>query len=137
MAVLGADEGPHLARLQGRVLHSDGPDGLLQQLEEAVVDGAFDQDTGPGAAVLAGVVEHAHGRGGRGLLDVRIREHDVGALAPEFQRHPLDLFGATRHHLLADLGRPREHDLAHVGVGDEPVADHRALPGQDGEDVLR
>ncbi len=75
------------------------------------------QDPRPGAAVLAGVVEHRVRRGGGGPLDVGVGEHDVRALAAEFQGQPLDVAGAAGHDLLADLGRAGEHDLAHQPGG--------------------
>ena len=66
-------------------------DRRLEQRHEAVVDGALDQDARAGAAVLAGVVEHpGRGPGGR-QLEVGVGEDDVGALAAELERDPLDL----------------------------------------------
>jgi len=57
------------------------------------MDGALDDDPGPGAAVLAAVVEHRIGRLGREPLQVRIGEDDVGALAAQLQADLLHVAG--------------------------------------------
>ena len=127
LAVRGGDQRAHHGVLGGRVADPDRVDGRLEQLHEPVEHRALDQDPGPGAAVLPGVVEDRRRRGGRGLLQVRVGEHDVRALAAQLQREPLDLGRAAAHDLLADLGRPGEHDLADQRVVDQPLADHAAL----------
>ena len=78
----------------------------------------------------------ARRRRGR-LLEVGVGEDDVRALAAELEGDGLDLRGAPGGDLLADLGRPGEHDLAHLLVGDEPLPDDRAAAGQHLEEVLR
>ena len=111
-------------------------DRRLEQAEELVVRRPLDEDPRAGAAVLAGVVEdgvrRAGGRGGQ----VGVGEDDVGALAAELEGHPLHLVGAAGHDLLADLGGAGEADLADQRVGDEPLADHRALARDDREHAL-
>ncbi len=101
------------------------------------MDGALDQDATARAAVLAGVVEDAVRRGRGSLLEVGVGEHDVGALAAQLERDPLDLVGGAAHDPLAHLGRPGEADLPHRGVADEPLADDRALARDHREDALR
>ena len=90
------DERAHLGRLQRSGSPTTTPaDRRLEQVEEAVVDRALDQNARTGAAVLPGVVEHPGGRTGRGQLEIGVGEDDVGALAPQLERHPLDLLGAA------------------------------------------
>ena len=79
----------------------------------------------------------AYRRGGRGLLEVGVREDDVGGLPAQFERDALDRRGRALHHAAADLGRAREADLGHVRVLDHPLADDRALAGDDVHDALR
>ena len=69
----------------------------------------------------------AYGAAGGRRGEVGVGEDDVGALAAELEGHPLHLVGAAGHDLLADLGRAGEADLADQRVGDEPLADDRAL----------
>ena len=81
----------HLGVPRRRIADDDALHGRLEQFHELVVDVALHQDSAARAAVLPGVVEHAVWRGGGGLLQVAVVEDDVGALAAEFQRHPLHL----------------------------------------------
>ncbi len=120
----------HLGVLRPRVAHHDALDGRFEQLHEPVIDVALHQDSAARTAVLTSVVEHAVWRGRRRLLQVAVIEHDVGALAAQFQSDPLDLCGRACHHPRADFGGSREHDLADVGVGDEALPHYRALAGQ-------
>ena len=109
----------------------------LEALHERVEHAALHQDPAARAAVLTGVVEEAHRRGGRRGVEVGVGEDDVGRLAAELQRHPLELVRRLAHDALADRGRPREADLADVGVGDEPLPHDRPLAGQDREHPFR
>ena len=130
------DQGAHLGALERGVADGDTVHRRLEQREEALVDGALDEDARAGTAVLAGVVEHAVGGSGRGQLEVGVGEDDVGALAAELEGDPLDLLGAARHHTPTDLGGAGEAHLAHGGVGHEALADDAALAGQDLQDAL-
>src|SRR5262249_8888581 len=89
----------------GGVADRDRLDRGLQQFEEPLVHLALDQDPGPGAAVLPGVVERGNRGGGRGPFQVGIGEHDVGALPAEFHRDPLHLPGTAGHDLPPHLPR--------------------------------
>ncbi len=60
----------------------------------------------------------------------------LALLPPSSRVHPLHLVGAAGHDPLADLGGAGEADLAHQRVGDEPLADDRALAGDHGEHAL-
>jgi hypothetical protein len=76
------------------------------------------------------------GGAGRRGVEVGIGEDDVGRLAAELEGDPLELVGGLAHDALTDRGGAGEADLAHVGVGDEPLPDDRALTGQHGEHAL-
>ena len=127
----------HLGGRRGGIADHQAADRGLEQLHEPVQDRALDQDPGPGAAVLPGVVEHRVRRGRRGLLQVGVGEDDVGALAAELQGEPFDLARAVGHDPLAHLGGPGEDDLAHRGVIDQALPDHAALARQHLEHPLR
>ena len=107
-----------------------------EQVEEAVVHGALDEDAGAGAAVLAGVVEEGHGRGGGGGLEVGVGEDDVGALAAEFEGDALEERRALGQDLLAHGRRPGEDDLRDAGVLDQGVARDGPVAGQHLEQTL-
>ena len=128
--------GPISVVLERRVAHHDAGHRRLEQLHEALVDGPLHQNARAGAAVLAGVVEDAVGRPGGRQLEVGVGEDDVGALAPQLERHPLDLLGAARHDRPPHLGRAGEADLAHGGVVDEALAHDAALARQNLQDAL-
>ncbi len=136
LAVRGGDERAHLGRVVLRVADPHVARRLDEQLGEAVVDGALDEDPRARAAVLARVVEHGVRRGGGGLLEVGVGEDDVGRLAAELERDALDRPRRAAHHLLPDLGRAGEADLGDVGVLDQPLPDDRALADDDVDDAL-
>ena len=104
LAVRRRDQRAHLGRLVGRVADLHAAGRVDEQLEEAVVGGALDEDPRARAAVLAGVVEDGVGRGRGGLLQVGVREDDVRRLAAELERDALDRPGRALHHRRA---RPR------------------------------
>ena len=110
--------------------------GVDEQLGEAVVGAALDEDAGACAAVLAGVVEDGVGGGSCGLLQVGVGEDDVRGLAAELEGDALDRRGSAFHDAAADLGAAGEADLGDVGVLDEPSADDGALADDDVEDAF-
>ena len=136
LAVLRGDQRAHLGRLVAGsptfTLRGRGD----EQVGEAVVGAALDEDARARAAVLAGVVEDGVRRGGRGLLEVGVGEDDVRGLAAELERDALDRRGGAFHHGAADLGRAGEADLRDVGMLDEALADDRALADDDVEHAL-
>ena len=70
---------------------------------------------------------------GDGGGQVGVGEHDVGALAPELQRHPLQGVGAGPHDVLTDLLRAGEADLVDLGVLQQGLAGVGAEAGEDVE----
>ena len=73
---------------------------------ELIVDFLFDEHPRSGAAALAVIEEQAEVRALHGFIQVRIGEHDVGALAAQFQRDALQigLRGRRFHHQVPDFG---------------------------------
>src|SRR5581483_5010091 len=107
-----------------------------QQLGEAVVRAALDENARARAAVLAGIVEDGiRGRGSR-FLQVRVGEDDVGGLAAELERHALDRLRGALHDAPANLRAAREADLGDVRVLDEALADDGPLADEDVEDAF-
>src|SRR5919198_598275 len=90
VAVRGGDQRPHLGRLVARIADLYVAARIDEQVEEPVVDRSFDEDTRARAAILTGVVEDGVRRGGSGLLEIGVREHDVRRLAAELESDPLD-----------------------------------------------
>ena len=127
-AVLGGDQRPHLGRVVGRIANLDAAGRIDEQLDEAVVGRALDEDARAGTAVLARVVEHRVRRRCGRLLEIGVGEDHVRGLAAELEGHALDRRRRALHHALADLGRAGEADLGDVRVLDETLADDRARP---------
>ena len=105
--------------------------------EEVFEGAALDEDPRARAAVLAGVAEDRHRRRRGGRLDVGVGEDDVGRLAAQLQRHPLDRLRGAGGDPAADLGRAGEGDLGDVGVLDQPPAADAPRPGDDVQHALR
>ena len=117
------DQRPHLGRVVLGIADAHAARRVDEQLEEAVVGRALDEDPRAGAAVLAGVAEDGVRRGGGGALEVGVGEDDVRRLAAELERHALDRPRGALHHAAAHLGRAGEADLRDVRVLDEPLPD--------------
>ena len=120
--------GPICGRLVERVADPHRLDRALERLHEVVDRRALDQDPRARAAVLAGVAEHRQRRRRGGRLEVGVGEDDVGRLAAQLERHPLDRRRGARGDPAADLGRAGEGDLGDVGVLDQPLR-RRRCPG--------
>ena len=104
-----------------------------QQLHEAVVDRLVHELSGSGLAGLPAHQQEPEQGAVDRQLEVGVVEHDVGALAAEFQGDLLDVAGGRPRHGPADLRRPGERDLADVPVLGEPRADDRTGTGDDVE----
>ena len=71
-------------------------------------------------------------------VEVRVVEDDERGVAAQFERHALELRRGLGHQDLADLGGPRERDLADAAVAHEHVRDRRRAPAHhDVEDARR
>ncbi len=118
----------HLGLLEGGTADLESRHGGLQQLHEPIEHAPLHQDAAARAAVLPRVVEDGSRRGRGRPLEVRVGEHDVGALAAELQRHGLDLGRAAGGHAHPDGGGagedpPPPPTLAHPLVRDEALPD--------------
>lgn len=90
---------------------------LLEGLEELVVDGLLDKDTGTGAAALAVVVVDTEVDPVDSLLDVGVFEDNVRGLATELEGDLLEVGGGSGlHNLSANNGRASEGNLVDVHV---------------------
>src|SRR5207253_7125030 len=121
LAVRRRDQRAHLRRLVAGIADLQLARRLDEQLDEAIVGRALDEDARARAAVLARVVEDGVRRSGRGLLEVGVGEDDVRGLAAELERDALDRRGGAGHHAPTDLGRAGEADLRAVRMLDEPL----------------
>ena len=111
-----ADERAHLAVVVERVADLDGHGATHELADEAVVDGALDEQARAGRADLAGAGEDADQGAVDGGLEVGVGEHDVGALAAQLEADLLHVLGSLAHDVLADLDGAGEGD--HVDAGD-------------------
>ena len=136
LELLPAHQRTHLALGVERVAHLDRHRAADELTDEAVVDGALDEQARAGRAHLAGAGEDADERAVDGRVEVGVGEHDVGALAAELQADLLHVLGGPAHDVLADLDRARERDHVDVLVAGEVVADLAARAGHDLEHAL-
>ena len=74
------------------------------------------KDARASAADLAGVEEHAPGRGLNGGLEIGIAKNNVRRLAAKLERHALEISRRRLKNQLAHFGRARECDLVYVGM---------------------
>ena len=89
------------------------------------------EEPGAGGAALAGIGEDGEEGTVDRLVEIRVREDDVRALAAELEGDLLD--GSRRKLQDAPPGRrlPGEGDLVDAGMGGERLADLLAGTGQD------
>ena len=128
--MLLVNQGTHLGCFIERVTYLDALDGWFEVFHELVIDTALNQDSAAGTAVLACIFEDTIGSACSCFLEVCICEHNIGALATQFQGHALDLISGTRHDALAHCGGASEDNLAYGGVGNETFSYDRTLTGQ-------
>ena len=134
--LLLAHQRAHLAVLVEGRADLDGHGPAHELADEAVVDGALDDETRAGRADLAGAGEDADQRAVDGGLEVGVGEDDVGALAAQLEADLLHVVGALAHDVLADLDRARERHHVDERRGREVVADLAAGTGDHLEDAL-
>src|SRR5207248_7686135 len=98
---------------------------------EVVVERLFDEHPRTRFAALPGrVVDRPDGARDR-VVELRVGEDEVRALAAELEGDPLDRLGREAHDLRPGGGRAREGDLVDAGMPDEVRADRRAGAGDD------
>lgn len=129
---LRALEGVALERVADLVLLGTG----LEALKEGVVDALLDQDTAAGTAALAVVEVDAEVDPGDGVVDIRVVEDDVGALAAQLEGDLLQVtLGSGLQDLAADQGGASEGDLVNVHVGRHGSTGDTANAGDDVDDT--
>ena len=104
---------------------------IREPVDEFVVDRPLDEDPGSGTTGLAGIREHAHPSARNRLGQIGVREHDIGGLAAQFHRHPLEGVRGGTDDLATHRRRSGERDLVHPGVHGEGCADALAVTGHD------
>lgn len=110
----------------------------LEALEEGVVDALLDQDAAAGTAALAVVEVDTKVDPRDGVLDIRVVEDDVGALAAQFERDLLEVtLGSGLEDLATDHGGAREGNLVNVHVGGDGSTGGAAETGEDVDDSWR
>jgi ParB family chromosome partitioning protein len=129
--VLLGDQGADLGLGLERIPDLERLRALGEAADELVVERLLDQDARSRLAALAGgVVDRPHRARDR-VVEVRVREDEVRALAAELEREALDRVGAKSHDLRARRRRAGERDLVHAGVLDEVGADRLPLARND------
>src|SRR5205814_10522062 len=111
VAVLRGDERPDLGLRIERVAELQLLRLRGELRDEVVVDRALDEHPRTRLAALAGrVVDRPHRARDR-IVEIRIREDEVRALAAQLERDSLDRLRRQPHDLRARLGRAGERDL--------------------------
>src|SRR5216683_4740879 len=118
------------------IAHGDALAEICQLTHHLVVLVALHENPRARAAYLTRIEEHAHHRGGHGLIEVGVRENDIRRLAAEFQRNLLEVSGGGLEDDLADLRRTGEGDLVDFGMLGDRTAGARSEAGDDVEDTL-
>ena len=131
VAVRGRDERADLRLGVERVADAQLLRVVGEARDELVVDRRLDEHARARLAALAGgVVDRPHRARDR-VVEVRVGEDEVRALAAELERQPLDRVGAEPHDLAARLRRAGERDLVDAGMLDEVRAGRRAVARDD------
>src|SRR5262249_14180214 len=98
---------------------------------------ALARKTSPSYASLPNMADPAPHGCHRSLGDIAISEHDVRALAAEFQRYALDPAGGGLEQARARARFARERDLVDQGIGSDALAQGRPRPRQHIENPIR
>src|SRR5581483_10870515 len=125
------DERPHLRLRIERVADADLLRVVGEARDELVVERRFDEHARARLAALTrGVVDRPDTRRDR-VVEVRVREDEVRALAAELERQPLDRVRAEPHDLAARARRAGERHLVDARVLDEIRAGRRPVARDD------
>ena len=97
--------------------------GLLgQAADELLADAVLDEQPAPRRAALAAVEVNRVKRAGHRLLEVGVGEDDVGALAAQLERAPLERVGRSLRDNLGRVDVTGEGDLVDARMGHHRVA---------------
>src|SRR5919198_1516234 len=123
VAVLRRDQGADLRLGVQRIADLQPLRRVAEAVDELVVEGCLDEDARPRLAALTGRVVNRPDRARDRILEVRVREDEIRALASELEDQPLDRVRRHSHHLAAGGGRAGERDLVDPGMAHEVRAD--------------
>ena len=123
-AEIGVIEAPAEAQL---------PEGVEEPADQLVVEGAVDDDPGPGRARLAGVLNERLGDHRHALVEVGVGQHDAGRLAAQLQGDGRDVPGRRPHDETAGLQTAGERHVVDVVAGGQVGAGDLAATGDDVE----
>src|SRR5437588_6364272 len=136
LSVLHRDQGAHLRGSLQRIADLEEAAPRCDSLAEFLQDRLLDEGPGPGAAVLAGITEHA-ADGIRGSdLQVRVVEDDIRRFSAQLQRDSRDVRRGPLQDADAGRGLPRERDLVDARVARESIAGARSWSHDHIEDAL-
>ena len=100
----GGDQRAHFGRGLCRVIDLQLPCRLQEAFDKGIERRPLDEHPAAGAAVLAGIGEHAQGGTRRRFVEVGVGEDDVGRLAAQLQRDPLQIPRGQSHETRTNLG---------------------------------
>ena len=110
-----ADHRPHIGVVEAAP-QPDGTDAFRQQLDEAVVACALEQESRWRGTGLRRVLHQDAGRGGGGPLQVGVGEDHVGGLATELEGQGHDVVRGRLHDRDAGGNRAGERDVVDSGM---------------------
>src|SRR6185312_5995142 len=107
-------------------------------LDELIVDLLLNENARPGAAALTVIKEEAEVGSFDRFVDIRIGEHDVGALAAELESDALQVrFRGGFHNEVADFGGTGEGDFIDIHVAGERAAGGGTKAREEIDDAFR
>ena len=107
------DHGPDVGGLIEGIPHTEGRDGLPEEVQELLESPVFDIDALHRYAALSGVAVAGLGADARRVGQVGIAAHDGGRVATQLEDQPLA--GRELSHPAPGGGASREGDRAHLG----------------------
>ena len=112
--------------------------GLLDHgVDELLVDRLLHQDAAAGRTDFALIDEDAEERAVDGGFEIGVGKENIGRLAAQLERHPLDRVGSLLDDDLADRRAAGEGDLVDVGMLHQRRAAGLAEAGDDVDDARR
>src|SRR5205807_134844 len=119
VAVRRRDERAHLRLGIERIADANLLGEVGEARDELVVERGLDEHAGARLTALSSGVVDRPDRARDRVVEVRVREDEVRALATKLEGEPLDRLRAEPHDLAARLRRAGERNLVDAGVLDE------------------
>src|SRR5581483_2983018 len=126
VAMLNAREGTHLCLRIERIAEPNRLGKRDEALEELVRDPLMKHEARTRDARLALIVEDSEGRTVDGGGEIRVIEHNVGALSSELELYFLEVTRRSRNDALPHGRGPGERDLRDLGMSRDVLAGHVA-----------